>query len=707
MAHYPADTFQEATEIAIEASNQLHGVINGDANAEVIVEDGSKVPSIRKALLDNFYFKDPIAWQVGQTENVFNQLRQFTDGSWWYAPSATASNPISMGSSPVGDVLWKIYDFDAIGKLEPRIDEALRRSYAEAGYNLVDGSFELGGTLVNANDVLLYEASGKAYSHPGPYPLIVDYGTNPSTGGYIDQSGTLFSNNGAVYIRAFAASIDDTQRFIDAVAISMGGTIKVCAGTYNISTVPISRFGCDIRLDQAATINISGNGFYRNLPQVTRDAFVSANHPIYGDVYILPVRVRGGTLVVADNATAVHNRVPFMVRTGGAGSSSPQNYPGIGLTESLYVDSNIHLTGANAIAVGCHGGWGSEINGTITGRDCGIGIDVAPDGTYSASSHPQEIKIGATFYSCKPIRGARGSCTNSAERISFLPTCNMQFVQRALVQSVNVVNVDDILFVSINDSFDIIDCGRASVSGSYFQATGNAANTTLHGIVNVQNCANFVWSEDNKVIVNSNVTNRTGVLFKTNSSNDTVSTKVKGGEFLMGGSQYAVTFASASTFTFDVVDICDITASGAALLAAVNFFPLTALAKNVTIGNIDVPSGSAGVKYIEGFSPSKLDFGSLVAPLYQLETPLILRGVSNDSGLRGACLSIAIPNNFKSVKNPTGGISSFANIANSDAITVTSTSRHGVVVSLVQLPSLPAGKEVAASGVLDITSVIV
>ena len=54
MAHYPADTFQEATEIAIEASNQLHGVINGDANAEVTVEDGSKIPSVRKALIDNF-----------------------------------------------------------------------------------------------------------------------------------------------------------------------------------------------------------------------------------------------------------------------------------------------------------------------------------------------------------------------------------------------------------------------------------------------------------------------------------------------------------------------------------------------------------------------------------------------------------------------------------------------------------------------------
>lgn len=177
-------TYNEAVEQTITAGEQIHQIVNGTAITEVTVEDGSKVPSIRKALLDNFYFKDPIAWRVGQTENVFNQLRKFTDGSWWYAPSATASNPISMGSTPVGDSLWKIYDFDAIGKLTPQIRESLRRSYAEAGYNLVDGSFEAGGTLVNANDVLLQERTGKAFSGPaGTYPA----GT--PTSGFVDESG--------------------------------------------------------------------------------------------------------------------------------------------------------------------------------------------------------------------------------------------------------------------------------------------------------------------------------------------------------------------------------------------------------------------------------------------------------------------------------------------------------------------------------------
>lgn len=64
----------------------------------------------------------------------------------------------------------------ASGALRPSVIEALRRSYAEAGYNLVDGSFEAGGTLVNANDVLLQELTGKAFTGPAG---AVAPGTNP------------------------------------------------------------------------------------------------------------------------------------------------------------------------------------------------------------------------------------------------------------------------------------------------------------------------------------------------------------------------------------------------------------------------------------------------------------------------------------------------------------------------------------------------
>jgi len=109
-----------------------------------------------------------------------------------------SSTPASTGGISVG--AW-ISRFDP--ELRIQVREALRRSYAEAGYNLVAGSFEVGGTLVNANDVLLHESSGKAYSGPaGTVPA----GTNPASGGFVDKSGELLrhelaTSNGATKVR--------------------------------------------------------------------------------------------------------------------------------------------------------------------------------------------------------------------------------------------------------------------------------------------------------------------------------------------------------------------------------------------------------------------------------------------------------------------------------------------------------------------------
>ena len=66
--------------------------------------------------------------------------------------------------------------------------EALRRTYLEVGYNLVEGSFEEGGVLVNSNDVLLQERTGKAYSGPAG---TVAAGTDPASAGFVDQSASL------------------------------------------------------------------------------------------------------------------------------------------------------------------------------------------------------------------------------------------------------------------------------------------------------------------------------------------------------------------------------------------------------------------------------------------------------------------------------------------------------------------------------------
>lgn len=81
------------------------------------------------------------------------------------------------------------------------VREALRRSYAEAGYNLVDGSFEDGGSLAYAQDVLLCESDGRAYSWGGALPKIVLPGSTPASSGGISavawnlQAASLLRNS--------------------------------------------------------------------------------------------------------------------------------------------------------------------------------------------------------------------------------------------------------------------------------------------------------------------------------------------------------------------------------------------------------------------------------------------------------------------------------------------------------------------------------
>lgn len=68
--------------------------------------------------------------------------------------------------------------------------EALRRTYAEAGFNLrpEPESFKNGGTLTSDTDVLLDESSGIAYSGPGPFPQTIDADTDPSIGGFVAKN---------------------------------------------------------------------------------------------------------------------------------------------------------------------------------------------------------------------------------------------------------------------------------------------------------------------------------------------------------------------------------------------------------------------------------------------------------------------------------------------------------------------------------------
>lgn len=130
------------------------------------------------------------------------------------------STPLTTGGIAVG--AW-ISRFDPSLRVQAR--GGLRRSYAEAGYNLVAGSFEAGGVLATSNDVLLHEASGKAFSGPAG---TVSADTNPTSGGFTDRSGVLLRDR-LYLLESFwvAADIDWTNAFERASQASKNGGFVV------------------------------------------------------------------------------------------------------------------------------------------------------------------------------------------------------------------------------------------------------------------------------------------------------------------------------------------------------------------------------------------------------------------------------------------------------------------------------------------------
>jgi len=104
----------KAVDQIIADAKRLHTVVNGTGTEQAITEDGSLIPSVRKALLDNLYFKTPpLPWKNGSSITEFNQLYSFTDVSgnvtWWYAPGATLTTPVVMGDSPINNGKFRVF----------------------------------------------------------------------------------------------------------------------------------------------------------------------------------------------------------------------------------------------------------------------------------------------------------------------------------------------------------------------------------------------------------------------------------------------------------------------------------------------------------------------------------------------------------------------------------------------------------------------
>lgn len=108
------------------------------------------------------------------------------------------STPLTTGGISVGAWMSR---FDP--ELRQNVTELTRRSYAEAGYNVV-GTFQAGFTYVNANDVGVDITTGKGYTGPiGP----VSPGTNPISPVFVDRSDELLRNNLTADLVGFSSDL--------------------------------------------------------------------------------------------------------------------------------------------------------------------------------------------------------------------------------------------------------------------------------------------------------------------------------------------------------------------------------------------------------------------------------------------------------------------------------------------------------------------
>ena len=126
---------------------------------------------------------------------VFNQADQT-----WYSWSGDLPYNVIAGSTP-GEG-WKVVNRNALTIAR----EALRRTYQEVGLNLVEGSFEEGGTLQSVTDVILEEKTGKVYSWSGSFPKVVNKGL--SVAGFTPVSGQY--RNSEIPVEYLGISINNT-----------------------------------------------------------------------------------------------------------------------------------------------------------------------------------------------------------------------------------------------------------------------------------------------------------------------------------------------------------------------------------------------------------------------------------------------------------------------------------------------------------------
>ncbi len=169
-------------------------------------------------------------FSTGYTIIDSRQLLFYPTNQTYYQWSGVFPKVVPAGSTPattggVGAGAWvDRTDLTLRDEIRETVFQNMKRSYAEAGLNLVDGSFELGGETTGLNDVLLCEADGKAYSWHLNEAKTVATGSAPTNIGtdWIDQSGTTLVSKINLHLLRYSDfnSLSEIQNFITESSMS-------------------------------------------------------------------------------------------------------------------------------------------------------------------------------------------------------------------------------------------------------------------------------------------------------------------------------------------------------------------------------------------------------------------------------------------------------------------------------------------------------
>lgn len=183
--------------------------------------------------------------------------------------------------------------------------ESLRRSYAEAGYNVV-GTFQAGFTFVNSNDVGIDEVTGKGYTGPAGD---VAAGTDPTSGGFVDVSGATMVGPSVADVLASRVSVGEsftTYRFNRPCVCDWEVTESEETGSGKFSVYhPLSGLWLSLRPRGAVSPAMVGAiaGAVDNTTAVQKAFTFNEVHmdAVYGVSGAIPISVLAGQLVTSIN----------------------------------------------------------------------------------------------------------------------------------------------------------------------------------------------------------------------------------------------------------------------------------------------------------------------------------------------------------------------------------------------------------------------